>query len=328
MSSCVTDEECNLCEGLLSLSEASETLEGMADSKAPGSDGFPKEFYKTFWHILGQDLVDVFNDAISTGCLSVSQRTALITLTFKKGDRLDRKNWRTINLLNCDYKLCARVLAGRLLNVLQSIIGLDQTYRVRGCFTGASVAFLRDRVDFTSETNTPVAILSLDQEKAFDLVCWPFLFRILANFSLGASFISWVKLLYTNIRSAVLVNGYRSEYFWPSRGVRQGCLLSPLLYVISIEVLAVNLRSHPDIIGLQIPFLFLFCSAMVFTNFSKTIAIDLSSVPIILSHQALARLLLHKFKAVVVKAIQFVPVKIVHMTFDNCTTRDYYIYPL
>ena len=65
---------------------------------------------------------------------------------------------------------------------------------------------------------------------------------------------------------------------------------------------------------------------MVFTNFSKTIAIDLSSVPIILSRQALTRLLLHKFKAVVVKAIQFVPVEIVHMTFDNCTTRDYYIH--
>jgi len=108
-------------------------------------------------------------------------------------------------------------------------------------------------VDFTSETKTPAAILSLDQEKAFDRVDWAFLFRILANFGLGASFISWVTLLYTNIRSAVLVNGYSSDYFWPSRGVRQGCSLSPLLYVISIEVLAVNLRYHPDIIGLQIP---------------------------------------------------------------------------
>ena len=56
----------------------------MADSKAPGSDGLPKEFYKAFWHILGSDLVDVFNDALSSGCLSVSQRTALITLIFKK----------------------------------------------------------------------------------------------------------------------------------------------------------------------------------------------------------------------------------------------------
>ena len=62
-----------------------------------------------------------------------------------------------------------------------------------------------------------------------------------------------VKLLYTNITSAVLVNGYRSDYFWPSRGVHQACPLSPLLYVISIEVLAVNLCSHLDITVLQPP---------------------------------------------------------------------------
>ena len=65
---------------------------------------------------------------------------------------------------------------------------------------------------------------------------------------------------------------------------------------------------------------------MVFTNFRKTIAIDLSSVPIALSRQDLARLLLDKFKDIVVKAIQFVPVKIVHVTFDDCATRDYYIH--
>ena len=67
------------------------------------------------------------------------------------------------------------------------------------------------------------------------------------------SFISWVKLLYSNIRSAVLINGYTSNRFWPSRGVPQGCPLSPLLYVMSIEVLAANLRSHLSIVGLRLP---------------------------------------------------------------------------
>ena len=70
----------------------------------------------------------------------------------------------------------------------------------------------------------------------------------------GPSCVSWVKLLYSNISSTVLVNGYTSAPFQPSRGVRQGCPLSPLLYVISIEVLAANLRSHPSIVGLQLPF--------------------------------------------------------------------------
>jgi len=74
LSSCLTDEESNLCEGLLSLSKASEDLEGMPDSKAPGSDGLPKEFYKTFWHILGPDLVDVLNDV----CRFLNARLSLL----------------------------------------------------------------------------------------------------------------------------------------------------------------------------------------------------------------------------------------------------------
>lgn len=64
---------------------------------------------------------------------------------------------------------------------------------------------------------------------------------------------------------------------------------------------------------------------MVFTNFRKTIAIDLSAVPTVVSRQDLARLLLDKFKDVVVKAVQFVPVKIAHVTFDDSVTRDFYI---
>ena len=63
----------------------------------------------------------------------------------------------------------------------------------------------------------------------------------------------WIKLSYTNIESAVVINGWTSAFFQPSRGVRQGCPLSPLLYVITIEVLAVCLRTSPEITGVQLP---------------------------------------------------------------------------
>ena len=249
----LSPEDSAKCDGPLSLDEVFGALEGMSDDKSPGSDGLPKEFYLACWHIVGPDLVDVLNDSFSSGLLPLSQRGALISLIFKKGDRLDHKNWRPISLLNVDYKLCARTLAGRLLSVLGSVVAPEQTCGVRGRFIGENVAFLRDLVDFTSETGTPAAILSLDQEKAFDRVDWQFLFRVLSHLGFGSSFVSWVRLLYSDIRSAVLINGYQSDFLFPSRGVRQGCPLSPLLYVLSIEVLAANLRAHPSIIGLRPP---------------------------------------------------------------------------
>ena len=114
------------------------------------------------------------------------------------------------------------------------------------------MTFLRDTVDYATKFNVPVTILSLDQEKAFDRVDWGIMFATLKKMGFGPSFINWVNLLYTNVQSAVKVNGYLSSFFSLSRGVRQGCPLSPL-YVLVSEVLAVNIRANPCVTGLSLP---------------------------------------------------------------------------
>ena len=243
-----------LCEGLFSSEEVLIALQGMARGRSPGSDGLSVEFFVEFWDVLGADLVDVFNSSYRDDFLPSSSCKGLITLLFKKSDRPDRKNWRPITLLNVDYKLCARTLAGRLLKVIHHVVHGDQTCGIPGRFIGENVSFLRDVVDITSELNLPAAILSLDQEKAFDRVDWGFLFLTLEKMVFGQSFIRWVRLLYTRARCSILINGYSSPVFYPSRGVRQGCPLSALLYVLTMEVLATNLRAHPDLVGLQLPY--------------------------------------------------------------------------
>ena len=100
-------------------------------------------------------------------------------------------------------------------------------------------------------SDVPVAILSLDQEKAFDRVEWPFLRKTLRAMGFGDSFVNWVNLFYRNVHSSVNVNGYLSQLFSLSRGVRQGCPLSP--YVLVFEVLAVNIHANPRIRGLSLP---------------------------------------------------------------------------
>ena len=174
-------------------------------------------------------------------------------MSFKKGDRLDPRNWCPITLLNVDYKLAARVIAGRLLKVIHLVVDKDKTCGVPGRFIGENVALLRDVVDYATSSGTPVAILSLDQEKAFDRVDWEFMRATLSAMGFGPSFISWVNLFYFHVQSAVNVNGYLSSFFSLSCGVRQGCPLSPLLYVLMSEVLAANIRCNPRISGLCLP---------------------------------------------------------------------------
>ena len=249
----LSSEQSEVCEGALSVEECFSSLKGMAHRKAPGNDGLPMEFYVKFWSVLGADLVRVLNFCFTNRRLSKSQRRGVISLSFKKGDRLDPRNWRPISLLNVDYKIASRAIAGRLLKVLHVVVGRDQTCGVPGRFIGENVAFLRDIVDYASRSGTPCAILSLDQEKAFDRVDWGFMKATLSRMGFGPSFISWVDLFYVGAQSAVNVNGYVSPYFSLSRGVRQGCPLSPLLYVLVAEVLACNIRSHPGIAGLSLP---------------------------------------------------------------------------
>ena len=218
LSSTIPAHETALCDGPLTVDEVRIALLGMATGKTPGSDGLPMEFYITFWDVLGPDLVEVLNASYDAGTLPVSQRQALISLLYKKGDRLLHKNWRPISLLNVDYKLCARALAGRLLKVIHHVVGSDQTCGVPGRYIGENVALLRDVTTIANELNLPVAILSLDQEKAFDRVDWDFLLATLTKMGFGSSFRRWIKLLYMDIFSAVLIDGHQSHRFRPSRG--------------------------------------------------------------------------------------------------------------
>lgn len=79
------------------------------------------------------------------------------------------------------------------------------------------------------------------------------MYATLRKMGFGSSFLKWVSLFYTDVQSAVNVNGYLLPFFSLSRGVRQGCPLSPLLYVLVSEVLACNIRANPRIEGLCLP---------------------------------------------------------------------------
>ena len=174
-------------------------------------------------------------------------------MLFKKGDRLNPANWRPITLLNVDYKIFSRAFAARLLKVIHHVVGPDKTGGVPGRFIGENVALMRDLAHYCEVTNFSAAILSLDQEKAFDRVDWSFLFKTLSKMGFGDSSIKWIRLLYTNPRCSVMVNGPISSFFSPSREVREGCPLSPLLYALSMEVLACNVRASPVIQGITLP---------------------------------------------------------------------------
>lgn len=90
----------------------------MALGKTPGIDGLQVEFFKAFWSVVGEDLLEVFNDSFTNGHLPLSCRRAVLTLLPKKGDLTEIKCWRPVSVLCSDYKLLSKALANRLSGVL------------------------------------------------------------------------------------------------------------------------------------------------------------------------------------------------------------------
>ncbi|KAJ7994422.1 hypothetical protein DPEC_G00249110 [Dallia pectoralis] len=116
-----------------------------------------------------------------------------------------------------------------------------------------NLLLVRDVILHSQERGSPLGLLSLDQEKAFDRVSHGFLQRVLKKMNFPQHLINWTNLCYQNISSRVLVNNILTDPFPIRSGVRQGCPIAPLLYVIYLEPFLERIRTSPGIPGYQLP---------------------------------------------------------------------------
>ena len=177
LSMSLDEQEQVSCGGLLTVEECREALNGMDTRKSPGIDGLTAEFCIVFWAVLGSDLVEVLIYGSQHDQLSVSQR---------RDKKLEKG--RPISLLCVDYKIRTKALAARLQKVLSSVLHEDQTWWCSREIYFSNLNLVRDLIEYCNSKNLPLAIISLDQEKAFDKVNWNFLDRVLQRMNFGPEF--------------------------------------------------------------------------------------------------------------------------------------------
>lgn len=232
--------------------EISEAIDKMKGGKAPGPDGLPIDIYKIFKNKLLSPLLDMFVESFNSGKFPPSMCNALIILILKPGKPATKcDSYRPISLINSDAKINAKVLARRLEKYLPFLSDPDQNGFVRGRQAFHSVRRVLNIV-YAKTEHPDTAVLSLDAEKAFDRVEHQYLHKVLERFGFGHYFSNWIKVLYNNSVVSVLTNDIISNPFTLSRGTRQGCPLSPLLFVLAIEPLAIAIRSNQNITGIKI----------------------------------------------------------------------------
>ena len=133
---------------------------------------------------------------------------------------------------------------------MPQLIEDDQTGYITGRFIGSNIRLVEDIIILTSMNKITGILLIIDFEKAFDSLRWSFIQKSLDVFNFGDRFKSYVSTMYNDIATAVINNGYTSDWFKPERGVRQGCPLSPYLFLLAVEILASKIRQNKDIKGL------------------------------------------------------------------------------
>ncbi|CAM4534079.1 unnamed protein product, partial [Caretta caretta] len=219
----------------LTLAEFSEALRRMPTNKSPGMDGLTVEFYRAFWDIPGPDLATVWAESLQGGVLPLLCRRVVLALLPKKGDLRDLRNWRPVSLLSTDYKIVAKAISLRLGSVMVDVIHPDQTYTVPGRSIFDNLFLVRDLLELGRRDGLSFALLSLDQEKAFDRVDHGYLLGTLQAFGFGPQFVSFLQVLYASEECLVRLNWTLTEPVSFGRGVRQGCPLSGQLYALVIK---------------------------------------------------------------------------------------------
>jgi hypothetical protein len=231
----------------LSLDEATPRLMKMNEQSSPGTDGLTCAVYKAAWHLLGPLWLAMVEEALEDDFLpdKVGHGSVVMLPKKEEGVLVGAGDFRPITLLNADYKLLASILAARLKFVAPDLVDGWQAGFTDGRYIGDNVILIRDYIEWLRQgSSKPKAgsVVFLDFAKAFDRVEWSWLRRVLQHYGMGPNIIAMIMLCYSNAQVKLLINGRLSGDIVQTRGVRQGCPLSPVLFVLSVEPLQRALR--------------------------------------------------------------------------------------
>nr|VZI27674.1 unnamed protein product [Spirometra erinaceieuropaei] len=215
--------------------ELADVIRKLRNNKAPGEDGIPAEISKSCVNTLAPCLHEVIERAWRVEVVSDDWGLDILIPILKKGDKTSCENYRDISLIEVAAKIFAIVLIKRFQAVRDSRTRPNQAgFRAgRGC--ADQIFTLKGILEFHHSYQQPTAVCFIDFAAAFDSVHRESLWRIMALDGVQAKIIAMIKAYYRSTTERALVRNNLSQPFSLRSGVRQGCILSPILFNYAID---------------------------------------------------------------------------------------------
>ena len=181
-------------------------------------------------------------DAKTIKEFSISQKQAVIKLVEKKDtDKPYIKNWRPATLLDVDTKILSKALSVKLKEVFPTLMSSKKTAYVKNKFIGESGILISDIIDICDSKKF---VVTMDIEKAFDILDHSFLILVLKKFGFGQNFIMWNETLLKDQKSCIINGGKTTPYFTLHMGAHQGDPISAFLFTLSLETLFLSSKKN------------------------------------------------------------------------------------
>ena len=223
-----------------SLEELDLTIKKLKNNKSPGPDGIPTEFFKMMDEETRLIVLDILNDCWNNEIMpSELELAELVNVE-------NPANYRPTALFNTLYKIYASLIHKRI------CLGLDRRlwhtqYDFRKCRSTSQPLFITRRLqDKAEQTGDKLFLVFLEWEKAFDKVDQEKLIEAMTRLGLPEKMIDVLSSFYVNLQFRVKDREGKSTYRTQRAGIRQGCPLSPYLFICLMTVMFHDIHEDLD----------------------------------------------------------------------------------
>ena len=206
---------------------------GLKNKKAPGTDQLNAELFKIDPVLAMDTLHPVFHKIWEKAVIPNSWTEGNIIRIPKSGDLTNCNSWRGIALLSIPSEVFCIVLTSRITEVVDKKLRQEQAGFRKGIGCIDHIFVLGNILEQCHEWQRKLLVNFVDFEKAFDSLHRDNLWEMFRNYGIPSKIVQLIKQFYTNF--SCTINSEADTSFLVKSGVRQGCAMSSVLFIIAID---------------------------------------------------------------------------------------------